>query len=58
MQGAKYVISNEVTGNLCSSGGHVFLRDYRDDNRDMAARFSAIQWAAFVQNLMIFDEAR
>jgi glutathione synthase/RimK-type ligase-like ATP-grasp enzyme len=36
----------------------VFLRDYGDDQRDIATRFSTIQWATFVQNLMIFHEAR
>ena len=35
----------------------VFLRDYGDDHRSPAERFSLIQWAAFVRNLMIFENA-
>ncbi len=36
----------------------VFLRDYGDDHRSPAERFSHLQWAAFVRNLMLFSEAR
>lgn len=36
----------------------VFLRDYGDDNRSPSERFSCLQWAAFVRNLMLFNEAR
>ncbi len=36
----------------------VFLRDYGDDHRSSAERFSRLQWAAFVRNLMLFNEAR
>ncbi len=36
----------------------VYLRDYGDDNRPPAERFSRYQWAAFVRNLMLFHEAR
>ncbi len=35
----------------------VFLRDYGDEQRSPAERFSRLQWAAFIQNLMLFDEA-
>lgn len=36
----------------------VFLRDYGDDHRSSAEQFSRLQWAAFVRNLMLFNEAR
>lgn len=36
----------------------VYLRDYGADHRSPAERFSRLQWSAFVQNLMLFDEAR
>jgi len=36
----------------------VFLRDYGDDNRSSQDRFARIQWAAFMQNLALFDDAR
>lgn len=36
----------------------VFLRDYGDDHRSPEERFSRLQWAAFMRNLMLFDEAR
>lgn len=36
----------------------VFLRDYGDDHRSPSERFSCLQWAAFVRNLMLFSEAR
>lgn len=35
----------------------VFLRDYGEDNRSTGERFSHIQWAAFIRNLMLFKEA-
>lgn len=35
----------------------VFLREYGDDYRPPTERFSRIQWAAFLRNLMLFDEA-
>lgn len=34
----------------------VFLRDYGGEAHDPADVFSRIQWAAFMRNLMIFDE--
>jgi glutathione synthase/RimK-type ligase-like ATP-grasp enzyme len=36
----------------------VFLRDYGDDRQTPANRFSRIQWAAFMRNLMLFHECR
>lgn len=36
----------------------VFLRDYGDDHRPAQDRFARIQWAAFMQNLALFDGAR
>jgi hypothetical protein len=36
----------------------VFLHAYGDDDRLPAERFSRIQWAAFMRNLMLFCEAR
>ncbi|QDU44321.1 RimK-like ATP-grasp domain protein [Symmachiella dynata] len=35
----------------------VFLRDYGDDSQSPDERFSRIQWAAFLRNLMLFREA-
>ena len=35
----------------------VFLRDYGDDHQSPGERFSRFQWAAFVRNLMLFEEA-
>jgi glutathione synthase/RimK-type ligase-like ATP-grasp enzyme len=35
----------------------VFLREYGDDQLSTSDRFSRLQWAAFVRNLMIFEEA-
>ena len=35
----------------------VFLRNYGDDQRSPEERFSQIQWATFVRNLMLFKEA-
>lgn len=35
----------------------VYLRDYGEDARSHLDRFSRIQWATFVRNLMIFREA-
>jgi glutathione synthase/RimK-type ligase-like ATP-grasp enzyme len=35
-----------------------FIVDYGDDDRSPSERFSHIQWAAFVRNLMLFDDAR
>jgi hypothetical protein len=35
----------------------VFLRDYGEDQHSPLERFSHIQWAAFVRNLMLFKEA-
>ncbi len=36
----------------------VFLRDYGDDHRSATERFSRLQWAAFMRNLVLFREAR
>lgn len=36
----------------------VFVRDYGDGHRSFAEQLSRLQWAAFVRNLMVFDEAR
>jgi len=36
----------------------VFLRDYGDDNRTAQERFARIQWASFIRNLSLFDNAR
>jgi len=36
----------------------VFLRDYGDDSRTAQERFARIQWASFMQNLLLFDSAR
>lgn len=35
----------------------VFLRDYGEDHRSLGERFSRFQWAAFVRNLMLFEDA-
>jgi glutathione synthase/RimK-type ligase-like ATP-grasp enzyme len=36
----------------------VFLREYGEDNRSSADKFSRLQWAAFMRNLLLFHEAR
>lgn len=36
----------------------VFLRDYGDHDRSPTENFARHQWAAFIRNLMLFDEAR
>lgn len=36
----------------------VFLRDYGGHDRSPAERFSQLQWAAFMRNLVLFHEAR
>lgn len=36
----------------------VYLRDYGDDHRTPDERFSRLQWAAFMRNLLLFDDAR
>lgn len=35
----------------------VFLRDYGGDTREPSDRFSRLQWASFLRNLILFDEA-
>lgn len=35
----------------------VFLREYGADYRSLAERFSQVQWAAFMRNLILFHEA-
>lgn len=36
----------------------VFVREYGDDYRSPAERFSRLHWAAFMRNLVLFHEAR
>lgn len=36
----------------------VFLRDYGDDHRKPEERFSRIQWATLIRNLILFEDAR
>lgn len=35
----------------------VYLRDYGDDQRSPEERFARIQWASFMQNLEVFEQA-
>lgn len=36
----------------------VYLRNYGEDDRSPEEQFSRVQWAAFMNNLMLFHEAR
>ncbi len=36
----------------------VYLRDFGDDRWSAQERFCRLQWAAFIQNLAVFDDAR
>jgi len=57
LQEVNYFISSKTLSSVLFRRP-VFLRDYGDDRRSVNEIFSEIQWAAFVQNLLIFDEAR